>query len=73
MDSSRWTKVKAYFSLIGIPESVNDLKLGVRRSFLGLPRKEITELINLLESAKFSVRHFDKMPKSLALKGFQRL
>jgi len=26
-----------------------------------------------LESAKFSVRHFDKMPKSLALKGFQRL
>jgi hypothetical protein len=29
--------------------------------------------INLLESAKFSVRHFDKMPKSLALKAFQRL
>jgi hypothetical protein len=26
-----------------------------------------------LESAKFSVRHFDKMPKSLALKAFQRL
>jgi hypothetical protein len=47
MDSTRWTKVKAYFSLKGIPESVNDLKLGVRRSFLGLPRKEITELINL--------------------------
>jgi len=32
-------------------------------------------LINItdLESAKFSVRHFDKMPKSLALKAFQRL
>jgi len=26
-----------------------------------------------LESAKFSVRHFGKMPKSLALKAFQRL
>ena len=54
MDSTRWTKVKAYFSLKGIPESVNDLKLGVRRSFLGLPRKEITELINL-ESNEFEV------------------
>ena len=30
-------------------------------------------IVTKLESAKFSVRHFDKMPKSLALKAFQRL
>ncbi len=36
------------------------------------PGVEIPE-ITKLESAKFSVRHFDKMPKSLALKAFQRL
>jgi hypothetical protein len=29
--------------------------------------------LNLLVSAKFSVRHFDKMPKTLALRAFQRL
>jgi hypothetical protein len=28
---------------------------------------------SLLVSAKFSVRHFDKIPKSLGLKAFQRL
>ena len=30
-------------------------------------------ILRELESAKFSVRHFDKMPKSIALKAFQRL
>jgi hypothetical protein len=35
--------------------------------------KIIDKLYKELVSAKFSVRHFDKTPKSLALKVFQRL
>jgi hypothetical protein len=35
--------------------------------------KEMVKKVEGLVSAKFSVRHFDKTPKSLALKVFQRL
>jgi hypothetical protein len=52
--------------------------LAIREKQLGAEHPDVaTSLNNLaglyLVSAKFSVRHFDKTPKSLALKVFQRL
>jgi tRNA A58 N-methylase Trm61 len=46
MDLTRWTKSKAYLSIKGLPELLTDLKYLLRRSFLGLPRREITEICN---------------------------
>ena len=54
MDLTRWTKSRAYLSTKGFPELLTDLKYLLRRSFLGLPRREITEICNL-EADNFSL------------------
>ncbi|MEH1910658.1 MAG: class I SAM-dependent methyltransferase [Nostoc sp.] len=47
MNFTRLTKIKGYISPDGLPELTKDLKYLFRRSFLGLPRVEISELFNL--------------------------
>jgi hypothetical protein len=47
MNLTRLTKTKAYISGKGLTELSTDLKYLLRRSYLGLPRREITEVFNL--------------------------
>lgn len=54
MTLSRLTKIKGYVSKDGFFESIKDLKYLLRRSFLGLPRVEVSELFDL-ESDNFEI------------------
>jgi len=47
MKFTRWTKVKGYVSPYGLPEFSKDLRHWLRRSFLGLPRVELSDLFDL--------------------------
>lgn len=52
--NSRLIKIKEYASLSGFQESLKDFKYLLRRSFLGLPRLEILEALNV-ESESFEI------------------
>jgi AAA15 family ATPase/GTPase len=71
-----------YFSLPGSVILIDEFENSLGVNCLDAVTEDINDSPNQLQfiitshhlvSAKFSVRHFDKMPKSLALKAFQRL
>lgn len=58
MKFSRLIKIKEYVSAAGLFEVIKDLKYLLRRSFLGLPRIEVLEVLNL-EYNEFKITIFN--------------